>query len=62
MRLVWLAGAWLIGIALGAGARAWWPPALCGGLALLALAGLYPAWRGRLLSAVALLIALALGA
>lgn len=62
MRLIWLGGAWLVGIALGPGAWGWWPPALCGGAALLALAVLYPGWRGRLLFAALTLATLALGA
>ena len=61
MRLIWLGSAWLVGVALGPRASAWWPPALCIVLALLALAALYPLWRRLLLTAALLLVVLALG-
>ncbi len=62
MRLIWLGAAWLAGVALGARLYGWWPLALCGGLALIALAGLHPAHRRPLLGATVLLLVLALGA
>ena len=62
MALIWLGCAWLLGVALGPVAREWWPPALCGGLAGLTLAALYPERRRLLLGALVLLAVLALGA
>lgn len=62
MRLIWLGGAWLAGVAMGGRLLAWWPPLLCAGLALPALAGLHPARRRALLGAAALLAMLMLGA
>ena len=62
MGLIWLGGAWLVGLALGYGRelRPWWPSICWLGLALLATAALAPRFRRILLWSALALVVLAL--
>lgn len=64
MRLIWLGGAWLAGIALGLGRDLgpWWGPVGWVGLALLALVLLLPGHWRIILALAVVLSAVALGA